>query len=293
MENKNLPIWKSSLSEEAFNLTQIEYAAKLISTIDNRGWPHITFIVSNCAKTPTQIIWGQFTEGTSKENVRKNKKQGVFIMTPESPYKFIQAKIELENIKKEGEDVEYFSRMNFYRYNCYLNVHTVYYNKIIATTQVRNLSIGGIIKGMLVNIIGKGATKSKDHEIKLPKLGYNLFNGAIYPKFISYIDPSDGYPIIIPCFQMRAPDRSKLVFTLSQFKYDLQSIPENVNVAAYAMNFEPIMIHVNGIFTGFQKFRGIKYGIIEIEEVYNPMPPLAGVIYPKIQTRPKIEVFNL
>lgn len=285
--------WNDELSDEAYELSQIEFAAKLVGTIDNKERPHITFIVSNKAKNKNQIVWGQFCEGTSKKNIFNNPKQGIFMMTPESPYKFFQAKVKLDYVKKEGEEVESFSRMDFYRYNCYMNVHTAFYNEVIAATPVRDLSILGILKGIFLNLIGKGGVKSKDADKKLPNLGYELFNGLISPKFISYIDPNDGYPIIIPCFQMRAPDHSKLIFTLSQFKKDLEAIPLGTDVASLAMDLEPLIIHANGKLIKYDRFRGVKYGIIEIEEVYNPMPPLAGVIYPKIQTRPKVRDFHL
>jgi len=292
MAGKNLPLWGAEFSKQAYDLSQIERAAKFVATIDQHGRPHVTFIASNRAKTPTQVVWGQFTEGTSKENVLHNPKQGILMMTAEMPFRFIQAKIDFEYLKREGEDVEKFSRMEFIRYNTYMNIHTAYYNKVKAVTPVRNLNLLGILTGLLVNLIGSGGAKLKTAEKKLPRVVSNLFNAKIGPKFLCYLDPTDGYPVIIPCFQIRAPDPSRLVFTLSQFKADLLQIPIDSHVAVFAMDFETVSTHINGIFKGFKKFRGIKYGIIEIDEVYNTMPPLAGIIYPKIQTRPKITVFE-
>ena len=173
-----------------------------------------------------------------------------------------------------------------------MNIHTAYYNKVKAVTRVRNLSLLGILKGLIVNLVGSDGPKIKNQEKKLPHVAYALFNAKIGPKFLCYIDPDDGYPILIPCFQMRAPDPSRLVFTLSQFKEDLLQIPKESHVAAFAMNFETMSNLVNGTFMGFQKFRGIKYGTIEIDEVYNTMPPLPGVIYPQLQMRPKVMVFE-
>ncbi|MHA1230729.1 MAG: hypothetical protein ACTSRP_05905 [Candidatus Helarchaeota archaeon] len=293
MGKKNQVEWKSELDEDALKLAQIDYGAKFIATIDHKKRPHITFILSNRAKTSKQLVWGQFVEGTSKKNVLNDPKQGILIMTAEAPFKFVQMKVELEEIKKEGEDIEYFSRTEFYRYNCYTNVHTAYYNSIKAAIGVRNLSILGILKGILINLIGTGIAKSKNSEKKLPNLGYKLFNGPLNPKFIAYIDKTDGFPIILPCFQIRAPDYSKIIFPLSQFKSELNSFQKGDQLAVYVMNFEPIMLHINGKFLGYKKYRGIKYGLIDIEEVYNPMPPLSGIIYPELQTRPKVQVFTL
>ena len=67
----------------------------------------------------------------------------------------------------------------------------------------------------------KNKAKDPNAEEKLPKLAYNLYNNPFNPKFISFLDPKDGYPLIIPCFQLRAPDRSKLIFPYSHFKEEL------------------------------------------------------------------------
>ncbi|MHA2296617.1 MAG: hypothetical protein ACXAEU_23525 [Candidatus Hodarchaeales archaeon] len=287
--------WQDEFSEEAYELTQPEIGLKLITTVDSRGWPHVTMISSNRAKTPTQVVWGQFTEGTSKKNILNNSKQGMFYMNAEMPYKFVQAKVDYEHLKHGGEDCEHFSRGRMFRYLTYVNVHTCYYNNVKAVTSVRGLGLGGIVRGLLTNVIAKGGTKVKNPENKLPVFGQEIFNQMTSVKVISFID-TDGYPVIIPCFGLNAPDRSRLVFPLSQFKEDLEQIPEGAKVAVYVVvseNLELTNMMINGTFTGFDKFRGFKYGIIEIDEIYNSMPPLHGIIYPEIQTRPKVTDFKL
>ncbi|MHA1237138.1 MAG: hypothetical protein ACTSQ9_05720, partial [Candidatus Hodarchaeales archaeon] len=139
--------WNKEFSKEAYDLTQPEIGLRLITTIDKRGWPHITMISSNRAKTRKQIVWGQFTEGTSKKNILTNPKQGIFFMNAEMPFKFVQAKAKFDYYLKGGEDCERFSRGPLFRYMTYVNIHTSYYNDVIAVTDVRILGLFGIIKG--------------------------------------------------------------------------------------------------------------------------------------------------
>ncbi|MHA1112181.1 MAG: pyridoxamine 5'-phosphate oxidase family protein [Promethearchaeota archaeon] len=289
MPKKAKPMWNKEFDEEAYKLSRIEFAAKFVSTIDPRGWPHITFIAFNRAIAKDKLVWGQFTEGLSKKNVKENPKQGIAMMTAEMPFKFIQIKAEYTHLSKEGEDLDYFSRMDLLRYNTYMNAHTAYYSDVIAASPVRALGLGGIVKGILANMVGIGALKDKNAEHKLPVLPFGLFNGPINPKFISWID-TDGFPVILPCFQLRAPDRGKLSFTLSQFSDELKKIPVGAHVSAFAMNMEMESIMVNGKLVEWRKD---KIGIIEIDEIYNSMPPLAGLIYPKIDSRPKVTSFKL
>jgi len=149
------------------------------------------------------------------------------------------------------------------------------------------------VKGIIKDIIGKGGAKTNLMEKKLNVIGHRLFAAPIAVRVISYIDPTDGYPIMIPAIQLQAADRNRLVFPLSVLKEELLQIPVNSKVAVFGMNFDFYNQVVKGTFTGFKKFRGIKFGVIEIEEIYNSTPPITEVIYPKIESVPKVTDFHL
>lgn len=292
-KKNNLVIWNSEFSDDVIQFTQPDIMLKLVSTIDDRGWPHITMISSNRAINKNQLVWGQFTEGTSKKYIKKNPKQGIFYMTAEMPFKFVQVKADFTHFTTEGEDLEHFNKSQLMRYFTYVRVHTAYYNSLIASTQVRNLPLFGIVKGILKDIIGKGGAKTGLDEKRLNVIGYKLFTAPIAVRVISYIDPSDGYPILIPCIQLQAADHNRLVFPPSILKEDLHQIPVNSKVAVFGMNFDFVNQVVKGTFTGFKKFRGITFGVIEIEEIYNSCPPKPGKIYPEIEVLPKVTEFHL
>ena len=294
--SKKSKIWSSTFTKDGMELSDLEVGLKLLATIDPRGWPHITMISFNRAKTPEQVVWGEFTVGTSKRNVLQNPKQGAFYMNAVMPFKFLQAKITFDHRVKGGEDCEYFSRGQMLRYNTYMNVEKAYYNSVKAATPVIDLKILPIAKGLILNLFAKNKAKDPNAEEKLPKLAYNLYNNPFNPKFISFLDPDDRYPLIIPCFQLRAPDRSKLIFPYSQFKEELELLKEGAHVSTFAViaeEIELISMVIQGTFTGMQKFGNVKCGVIQIDEVYNSMPPLSGVIYPKLKTRPKVTNFTL
>ncbi|HUW90275.1 MAG TPA: hypothetical protein VMV43_07095, partial [Candidatus Nanopelagicaceae bacterium] len=60
-KNKNKIEWSSEISEDGIEFTQPDIMLKLISTIDERGWPHVTLIASNRAISKDKIVWGAFT----------------------------------------------------------------------------------------------------------------------------------------------------------------------------------------------------------------------------------------
>lgn len=290
MEKKDeLTQWSSKLSEEIIKFTQPEVMVKLISTIDPRNWPHITLISSNRAISEDQIVWGEFTKGLSKEYVQKNPKQGLFYMTAETPFKFIQVKADFSHTKIEGEDIENFNKSDFMRYFTYVSIYKVYYNNIVAATTIRELPFGGISRKITKEIIK--SAKTELDEKKLNIIGYKLFTNPIGIRALSYIDPSDGYPIIVPHLQLQAVDHNRLYFPLTALKEDLVKIPIDTKVAVFAANFDMASQVVKGTFTGVHKVGETEYGLIEIEEVYNSSPPITGIIYPKIAVKPKVTNF--
>ncbi|HPI23955.1 MAG TPA: hypothetical protein PLE73_12205, partial [Spirochaetota bacterium] len=65
------------------DLKEFEPDAKvgLIATVSEGELPPITLITALQARSTTELIWGQFSEGMSKRNVRKNPRVGFLIMS--------------------------------------------------------------------------------------------------------------------------------------------------------------------------------------------------------------------
>ncbi|HUT81123.1 MAG TPA: hypothetical protein VMZ29_07965 [Candidatus Bathyarchaeia archaeon] len=284
---KNKNIWSEKLTQKAVEFTHPDIMAKMIATIDSNGDPHITMITSNKAVNPSTVKWGEFTYGTSKKNVLANSKQGILFMTAEMPFKFIQIKADFNYCSTEAEDAADFNQTDLFRYNVYMRVYKTYFNKVKEASSIRDIPLFGIVKGIIRNLFGKRKHRTGKIENRLPKFGTKLYNGLVFPKFIAYLDPKDGYPIIIPCFQARSIENKKIIFPLSQFKDDLLKIPENSKVAVFVMDFETETMLVKGTYLGITNSRGV----IEIEQVYNSMPPQPGMIYPKLEVKEKVISF--
>lgn len=285
--------WMDHPTPEGVKFSQGEVMIKLITTIDKNDFPHITFISSCQANEPNTLVWGQFSMGMSKENILLHPKETVFIMTGELPFKFIEIKAEYNESRFEGPDIEHFNKLHLLRYNTYVRVSRAFYAKIHSATPVLDLSLTGIAKGMIYNLYGKSGMKTGQIEQRLPYFGQKMFRGPINPKFIAYVDPKDGFPILVPCFQARASESKHIIFPLAQFKGNLEMIPPQAKVAVYGMNLEMSSQMVKGVFLGFEKSRGMTYGRIDIKSVYNGMPPMPGQIYPELWTRPKVSNFTL
>src|SRR4030066_517542 len=71
----------TSFSEADIHSTQPALKVGLLATVTPEGLPHITLLSSLMACSPTQLSFGQFTEGTSKKNILSNPKTGFLIMS--------------------------------------------------------------------------------------------------------------------------------------------------------------------------------------------------------------------
>jgi hypothetical protein len=286
------PSWLEKIPDDAVEFTWTEIMAKLLGTIDPAGFPHVTLIACNRAESPTTVKWGQFTQGRSKKHVFDNPKSASLYMTKAMPLRFLQVKMEFDKCSLDGTDAEIFNKQRLLRYNTYVRVDHVFFNTIRAASPIRRLPLTGIVKGMIADAIGIGGLKTGHPEARIPPFGTMLFNAPIGPKFLSLIDPADGYPVIVPCFQARAVDGKVIAFPLTQFKDDLALLQPGTKVAVFALSFELTSILVKGIFTGIKKARGIRFGTVDVTEVYNTMPPVPGTLYPVKESRPKVEVFQ-
>ena len=169
-KKKNELNWLSELTEDSIEFTYPEIMAKLIATIDDNGDPHITMIASNKAVNKKEVKWGKFTQGTSKKNVFKDPKQGIIFMTAEMPFKFLQIKADFDHCTTEAKYAEDFNTTDLFRYNVYMRIDRIFFNKVKAARPIRDISLLGIMKGMIANLGGKRKYKTGEIEKRLPDI---------------------------------------------------------------------------------------------------------------------------
>ena len=96
-------------------------------------------------------------------------------------------------------------------------------------------------------------------------------------KFISYIG-TDGVPELVPVVQCQAADSRRLAFAPLAFGRELRRIPSGTEVAVFCLTMGMEDVLIRGTFRGFKRHRLITLGTVDIEWVYNSMPPAHGAI---------------
>jgi hypothetical protein len=147
-----------------------------------------------------------------------------------------------------------------------------------------------IILSALLTKLAKARVKTKMADRILKPFAEDLFNEMGSLKFIAYMGP-DGFPVLVPVIQCQAADSRRLAFYPMAFQDELLRIPNDTTVAVFGLTMKMEDVLVRGAFRGFNRIMGLRFGTIDIEWVYNSMPPAHGQIYPEVPLEP-ITDFN-
>jgi hypothetical protein len=269
-----------SFSESDIKSFEPEMKVGLLATINEEGLPHVTLLSSLCASSPTELVFGQFSEGLSKVNVRKNPKAGFLILTLDRNN--WRGKANFTHIEKSGKEFDIFNNMPMFRYNAYFGIHTVYYFDLIEQYGKEPLPMGSIVQSALKTMLAKMLSPKKGKADILNPWTRQLIDKISNLKFLAYVT-EDGYPTIIPVIQAQTSGTENVIFAASAFKEDIKAIPANTTVAFFCMSFDMEDVLLRGAYQGIQRIGGVQCGSISVNWVYSPMPPKSEQIYPEIK----------
>ena len=258
----------------------------LLATVNPRGLPHLSLITTLQAKTPTQLVWGQFTEGLSKEHVKANPKTGWLIMTLDR--RLWRGKALYTRAATEGEDHVMMNNKPMFRYNAYFGIHTVHYMDLVETGGEESLPLAGIGAALVATLAARRFAGAGETERILTPWGEGLLNRIGVPKFLGHVG-DDGYPVVVPVLQCRAAGSRRLVFSPLAYRDELSRVPAGREVAVFGMSLEMEDVLVRGTYRGVRRFGPARLGVLDINYVYNSMPPNHRQIYPPVPLTPVTE----
>lgn len=258
----------------------------LVASVNPDGLPHITLITSIGAADPKQVILGEFCKGNSKAHIQKNPKIGFLVMTMDR--KMWRGHAKWTHLRQEGPEYETYNDLPMFRYNAYFGINTVHYLDLIDAQGPDGLPMPKIILSALMTKIAKGGAATGNNERILNVFGEDLFNRLDALKFIAYIR-NDGYPELVPILQCQAVDSRRLAFSTIAYGDELKTIEPGKMVAIFGLTMKMEDVMVRGTFKGTRRLRGIQTGTVDIDWVYNSMPPAHGQIYPPIPLKPVTE----
>jgi hypothetical protein len=272
----------TSFSPADIESTQPAMKIGLLATVTPEGLPHVTLISSLMACAPQQIAFGQFTEGFSKQNILNNPKTGFLIMSLDK--NLWRGKATFTHSAKSGPEYNYYNNVPMFRYNAYFGVNTVYYLDLLSQTGKSPLPMNRIIFAAVQTMLARTLESKPGQKDVLNPWTRAFLDKLDNLKFLAYVG-ADGYPMIIPTIQAQSLDKQHVLFSTSVYTDELESIPAGVNLAVFGMALTMEDVLLRGKYLGIRRVGGFKAGVVEIDWVYNPMPPVPGQIYPPVELR--------
>jgi len=251
----------------------------LVACVNPDGEIHLTLITSIMACRPDQLTLGQFCMGLSKWYMQMNPKLGFLVMSLDR--RLWRGKARWTHKKTDGPEYEIYNDIPMFRYNAYFGINTVHYLDLVETYGEEKLPMAKIIPAAITTKLAKGAAATSGHQRILKPFAENLFNQLDSLKFLAYVG-EDGFPIIIPAIQCQASDSGRIVFSMLPYYDELQAIEAGTSLAILGINLKMQSVLVRGTFQGFRKYRFTTMGVLDIDWVYNSMPPSHGQIYPEV-----------
>ncbi len=246
----------------------------LVASIDDDGDPRITLLTTLMAADEKTLVMGKFIQGVSKQNIVAHPKSGFAFVTLGMDFWHGLLNWRPE-VKTEGPEYVRYNNMQMWRFNTYFGIEKVYYADLKEISEKQHLKLVGIGINALKIKFKKGAYKTDGKEEIMRPFAVKLFNKLTNPKFISFIN-ADGYPVIVPAVQAQAANTDRVVLTAKPYADLMQGLEKGARVCILAVSMEMESVMVQGVFSGFKK--GI--GCVDIDKVYNPMPPVCGYYYP-------------
>ncbi len=274
---------KTSFSDQEMKAFEPAEKIGIVASINPEGRPHISLITSIMAPKPDQITLGQFCRGLSKQYIQENNNVAFLIMTMDK--KMWRGKARWTHLKKEGPEYERYNQIPMFRYNTYFGINTVHYLDLIETSECRGLPMAQIVVSAMLTRFAKSRAHKGAAERILTPFAEQLFNQLDSLKFMAYMG-ADGYPTIIPVIQCQAADSRTLAFSSLAFAGELNRISQGTEVAVFGLTMGMEDVLVRGTFHGFQRHRFVRLGTVDIDWVYNSMPPAHGQIYPQVDLKP-------
>jgi hypothetical protein len=269
-------------SEEDIQSTKPELKIGLLATVTPEGLPHVTLISSLMACGPSRMCFGQFTEGMSKKHILANPKVGFLIMSLDK--NIWRGKATYTHFAKNGTEYDFYNNVPMFRYNAYFGVHTVYYLDLIEHTGRSSLPMNKIIFAAIQTMLARTLGHKPGKQPVLNTWTRAFVDKIDNLKFLCYIGV-DGYPVIIPAIQTQSLDQQHVLFSTSVYADELSAIPAGAPLAAFSMALTMEDVLLRGTYQGIRRVGGIKAGVVKVDWVYNPMPPVPGQVYPVTEIR--------
>lgn len=261
------------ISEDAKKVFDSDSKVGLVAVTDDEGCPHITLLSTLGARSDHEIMFGSFCEGISKKSIARRPKAGFLLLSLNK--ELWRGKAVYTGSAVTGPEFDRYNDKPLFRYNSYFGIGKVWFLDLAEISDKDKLGMGAIVAGALATRALKGFARGHENGA-LNHNSKKLIAGLSTLKFLS-VEGEDGFCTIIPIVQASPIGSGRLAFTANPYRSELMGLKPGSKAAVFCLTLDLVSVLVKG------EYKGIRggLGVVDIEKVYNPCPPLPGYVFPR------------
>jgi len=256
------------IDDESIKMMDNDSKVGVLATKDESGYPHLSFISSIQALGDDKLTFGQFSAGLSKRFIVERPDAGFLVLSADKRY--LSGTATYTHSENTGAEFDLYNNKPLFRYNSYMGFYRIFYLDLNRITKLKDLPMGAIVLGAVLSRV-KALFTAKTDKNAMPVAAKALFSQLDSLKFLSYFG-KDGNAVVIPVVQATSAGTDRVVFSGVPFGKALRAIPEGAKVSILCLTLKMESVLVKGV---------CSRGVLDIERVYNSMPPKMEYVYPR------------
>lgn len=272
------PLFSNRIDDASIQMMDCDSKVGVLATEDESGYPHLSFISSIQALGDSALTFGQFSAGLSKRFIMDRPRVGFLVLSADK--KYLSGNATFTHSANTGKEFDLYNNKPLFRYNSYMGFYRIYYLNLERISAPKPLPMGAIVLGAILSRV-KALFVRKSEKYALPFVGQQLFSQLDSLKFLCYYDTS-GEAVLLPVVQATSAGSDRIALTGIPFGNALAQIPDGAKAAILCLNLKMESVLVKGRY---------HKGTLEIERVYNSMPPKMEYVYPRSETIEPIRNF--
>lgn len=267
------------IDEQSVKMMDCDSKVGVLATEDESGYPHLSFISSIQALDEQSLTFGQFSAGLSKRFIMDKPRVGFLVLSADKRY--LSGNATYTHSANTGKEFDLYNNKPLFRYNSYMGFYRIFYLNLNRISALKPLPMGAIVLGAILSRI-KALFVGKSEKNALPLVGRQLFSQLDSLKFLCYYG-ENGEAELIPVVQATSAGADRITMCGVPFGKVLSRIPNGAKASILCLNLKMESVLVKGRYAK---------GTLEIERVYNSMPPKMEYIYPRAESIEAVKTFS-
>ena len=265
------PSYSDRINDASIRMMDCDSKIGVLATEDENGYPHLSFISSIQALGDQALTFGQFSAGLSKRFIMDRPRVGFLALSADKRY--LTGNATYTHSANTGKEFDLYNNKPLFRYNSYMGFYRIFYLNLDRISTMKplpmvSIGIGAILSRIKALFVGKSEKKA------LPLVGQRLFAQLDSLKFLCYFEET-GNAVLLPIVQATSAGSDRIAFSGLPYGKTLSRIPDGAKAAILCLNLSMESVLVKGRY---------HKGLLEIEQVYNSMPPKMEYVYPRSET---------